>query len=267
MCVHATSTISLPQAVCKNYDSLTIKTKDNASLPNSPNPIKISVTTTPSTTCAQTTEEQLQKSLPRLNLSPIYLQPPTESHACTNNTSLKSQHYTQLSSSFNCLSTNNQTTGNQKCESNGMRRFPPNSHSDSHLETHNLQPQSKNIFNFCQDLMLQHSTDVCNSTGCNTRRPPLSPYRARSPSPFPSSMDTPPSSPLTPVGVLYDLPAFLLTPILHWLYTESLMADMNEDVCEKLINFAETQPSLMKLAEPAKKYLKLIKLKKCKCRV
>ncbi|TMW45754.1 hypothetical protein DOY81_009163, partial [Sarcophaga bullata] len=38
---------------------------------------KISVTTTPSTTtCAQTTEEQLQKSFTRLNLSPIYLQPP-----------------------------------------------------------------------------------------------------------------------------------------------------------------------------------------------
>lgn len=42
------------------------------------------------------------------------------------------------------------------------------------------------------------------------------------------------------------------------------MPDMSEDVCEKLINFAEAQPSLMKLAEPAKKYLKMIKLKKCK---
>ncbi|XP_065365730.1 uncharacterized protein LOC135958763 [Calliphora vicina] len=263
MCVHATSTISLPQAVCRNYDSLTIKSKDNASLPNSPNPIKISVTMT--STTAQ--PEEQQKSLPRLNLSPIYLQPPTECHATNTSSSLRSQHHTQLSSSFNCLSTKVQPNGgtlhllNQESGS-GMRRFPPNSHSDSHLETHNLQPQSKNIFNFCQDLMLQHSTEVCSSTGCNTRRPPLSPYRARSPSPFPSSMDTPPSSPLTPVGVLYDLPAFLLTPILHWLYTESLMPDMNEDVCEKLINFAETQPSLMKLAEPAKKYLKMIKLKK-----
>lgn len=274
MCVHATSTISLPQAVCKNYDSLTIKSKENVSLPNSPNPIKISVTMTSTNSSTTAPSEEQQKPFPRLNLSPIYLQPPTEScHLNTNTTnssSLRTHHHTQLSSSFNCLSTKTQATGstlhllNQE-NGSGMRRFPPNSHSDSHLETHNLlQPQSKNIFNFCQDLMLQHSTDFCNTTGCNTRRPPLSPYRARSPSPFPSSMDTPPSSPLTPVGVLYDLPAFLLTPILHWLYTESLMPDMNEDVCEKLINFAETQPSLMKLAEPAKKYLKMIKLKKCK---
>ncbi|XP_061388416.1 uncharacterized protein LOC133323510 [Musca vetustissima] len=278
MCVHHNSTISIPQAVCRTQDSL--MPKENASLPNSPNTIKISVTL-PSTGSNQNASSSLddhQKSLPRLNLSPIYLQPPTEYsvNSSTTTTGIKSQqqqhhHHQHLSSSFNCLSTTTTNKSQQNGSSqnllnidggNGMRRFPPTSHSDSHLEAHKLQPQPKNIFNFCQDLMMQQTSEVCSTSGCNTRRPPLSPFRARSPSPFPSSMDTPPSSPLTPVAVLYDLPAFLLTPILHWLYTESLMPDMSEDVCEKLINFAEAQPSLMKLAEPAKKYLKMIKLKK-----
>lgn len=273
MCVHHTSTISIPQAVsvCRPHDTLMVKQQQqqNASLPNSPNPIKISVTLLNAGN-TQTEIEDHQKSLPRLNLSPIYLQPPTEYPASAGTTTLKTQqHHHQLSSSFNCLSSKpqqNDSSQNLLNIEGGMRRFPPTSHSDSHLETHKLQQQQqpKNIFNFCQDLMLQQTPEVCSSSSCNTRRPPLSPFRARSPSPFPSSMDTPPSSPLTPVAVLYDLPAFLLTPILHWLYTESLMPDMNEDVCEKLINFAESQPSLMKLAEPAKKYLKMIKLKKCK---
>uniref|UniRef100_A0A1I8PSK8 BTB domain-containing protein n=1 Tax=Stomoxys calcitrans TaxID=35570 RepID=A0A1I8PSK8_STOCA len=272
MCVHHSSTISIPQTVSRTQDTLMVKAKENASVPNSPNPIKISVTLPHTSSTQATLEAHHQKSLPRLNLSPIYLQPPTE-HAVLGGgggtTGMKSQqqqqHHHQLSSSFNCLSTKPQQNGSSLNLLNiegGMRRFPPTSHSDSHLENHNLQPQPKNIFNFCQDVMLQQTSEVCSSSSCNTRRPPLSPFRARSPSPFPSSMDTPPSSPLTPVGVLYDLPAFLLTPILHWLYTESLMPDMNEDVCEKLINFAEAQPSLMKLAEPAKKYLKMIKLKK-----
>lgn len=108
---------------------------------------------------------------------------------------------------------------------------------------------------------------VSGLTVCNTRRPPLSPYRARSPSPLPSSLETPPLSPLTPIGVLYNLPTFLLSPILHWLYTESLLPDLNEDICEQLINFSESQPSLTKLVEPTRKYLKLLRLKKCKFKI
>lgn len=251
------------------------------SIPNTPNPIRISV--------APALEPgEHEKCLPRLNLSPIYLQPPCDFQT---GGGLGAQRGHQFSSSFNCLSNGNAgdsgsdaTAGVPSAASSGMvgllslecdgggglYRLPPTSHSDSHLET--SQSHCKNIFNFCQDLMLQPASTPLNPGGglggsslavCSIRRPPLSPYRARSPSPFPSSMDTPPSSPLTPVGVLCNLPTFLLGPILHWLYTESLLPDLDEDVCEKLISFAETQPSLTKLVEPTRKYLRLMRLKKC----
>ncbi|KAH8356558.1 hypothetical protein KR200_002862 [Drosophila serrata] len=246
--------------------------------PNTPNPIRISV--------APALEQgEQEKCLPRLNLSPIYLQPPCDFQ--TGSLGLGAQRGHQFSSSFNCLSNGN--AGDSGSDSaavatlgkagllslecggggGGLYRLPPTSHSDSHLET--SQSHCKNIFNFCQDLMLQPASTPLNPNGglggsslavCSIRRPPLSPYRARSPSPFPSSMDTPPSSPLTPVGVLCNLPTFLLSPILHWLYTESLLPDLDEDVCEKLISFAETQPSLTKLVEPTRKYLRLMRLKK-----
>lgn len=237
--------------------------------PNTPNPIRISV-------APASNDDGHEKSLPRLNLSPIYLQPPCDFQTMPSS-GLGAQRVHQFSSSFNCLSNGNagdsesvvRTTGLLSLEcggGGGMYRLPPTSHSDSHLET--SQSHCKNIFNFCQDLMLQPTpTPMPPTTGlaiCSIRRPPLSPYRARSPSPFPSSMDTPPSSPLTPVGVLCNLPNFLLGPILHWLYTESLLPDLDEDVCEKLISFAELQPSLTKLVEPTRKYLRLIRLKKCK---
>ncbi|XP_017042045.1 uncharacterized protein LOC108088638 [Drosophila ficusphila] len=236
--------------------------------PNTPNPIRISV--------APASDEGHDKSLPRLNLSPIYLQPPCDFQSMpSSGLGLGAQRVHQFSSSFNCLSNGNdgdsdagsvgRTAGLLSLEcGGGMYRLPPTSHSDSHLET--SQSHCKNIFNFCQDLILQPTpTPLPPATGlaiCSIRRPPLSPYRARSPSPFPSSMDTPPSSPLTPVGVLCNLPTFLLGPILHWLYTESLLPDLDEDVCEKLISFAESQPSLTKLVEPTRKYLRLIRLKK-----
>ncbi|ALC48732.1 CG7058 [Drosophila busckii] len=224
----------------------------------------------------QQQQQQQHQLRPRHNLSPIYLQPPCELSPGTITTiatapgGLGGVRLHQLSSSFNCLSNGNTQDANNGegkgllSVDGGMRRFPPTSHSDSHLET--TQLHCENIFNFCQDLMLQPIASPVHPTVgisiCSTRRPPLSPYRARSPSPFPSSMDTPPSSPLTPVGVLYNLPTFLLSPILHWLYTESLMPELDEDICEKLINFAETQPSLTKLVEPTRKYLRLMRLKK-----
>ncbi|XP_001354378.1 uncharacterized protein [Drosophila pseudoobscura] len=240
----------------------------NTPNPN-PNPIRISV-------AHATGDDEHQKSLPRLNLSPIYLQPPCDFQTLAG---LGAQRVHQFSSSFNCLSNGNDSepaisaggtgTGLLSVEcGGGMYRFPPTSHSDSHLET--SQSHCKNIFNFCQDLIIQPTPSPLLPAGglsaglavCSIRRPPLSPYRARSPSPFPSSMDTPPSSPLTPVGVLCNLPTFLLSPILHWLYTESMLPDLEEDVCEKLIDFAESQPSLTKLVEPTRKYLRLMKLKK-----
>ncbi|XP_067637275.1 uncharacterized protein [Eurosta solidaginis] len=270
MCVLSNiSTMSQLQNTCKNYDLLQAEHQQQAKLKyqggDSPgtllsvsNPINISVTL-PITGAGSADDSQ--KSSPRMNLSPIYLQPPCEYPNAGGHSALMSHRGAHLSNSFNCLScTNSNGITNDKnlenVESVGMRRFPPTSSSDSHLET---QSHCRNIFNFCQDF-LQQPAEI--NPVCNTRRPPLSPYRARSPSPFPSSMDTPPTSPLTPVGVLYNLPTFLLTPVLHWLYTESLLPDMDENVCEKLINFAETQPSLTKMVEPTKKYLKLIQLKK-----
>uniref|UniRef100_W8BR21 TD and POZ domain-containing protein 4 n=1 Tax=Ceratitis capitata TaxID=7213 RepID=W8BR21_CERCA len=262
MCVISNGTI-LPQqpTSCKSHDKTQkCQNSDNAYAVHSThgtNPIKISVTL-PISNSKNNDDNQI--SLPRLNLSPIYLQPPTEYASAGTNSGLVANRGAHLSNSFNCLSTNSNGAHSGKSathgEGVGMRRFPPTSNSDSHLET---QSHCRNIFNFCQDFLLQPTE---TTTICNTRRPPLSPYRARSPSPFPSSMDTPPSSPLTPVGVLYNLPTFLLTPVLHWLYTESLMPDMDENVCEKLMNFAETQPSLTKMVEPTRRYLKLIQLKK-----
>lgn len=199
--------------------------------------VKIHITI-PSNEC----EYNVHKNLPKLNLSPIYLQPPDMSLSAH-----KSNHF---SNSFNCLPSED----TNHFHNQHLQKKYSQSSSDSNLQA------NENIFNFSNDLFLQPIETVCN-----IRKPPLSPYRVRSPSPFPNqnSLDTPPSSPLTPIGVLNNLPSFMLTPILNWLYTESLMPNIEEDACEKLINFAETQPSLIKMVEPCKKYLKLIRLKKC----
>ncbi|EDV99855.1 uncharacterized protein LOC6565226 [Drosophila grimshawi] len=262
------------KSVLKSSHPLTLKPPHILPKVSNPNPVRISIVT-----AGATAGEEQQKLWPSLSLSPIYLQPPCELELLTTTTcgGLGAQRLHHLSNSFNCLSNGNEQdvteassdggNGIQSVDGGGMRRFPPNSHSDSHLEV--SQVQCKNIFNFCQDMMLQPMSCSIPQSGlaagvavCNTRRPPLSPYRARSPLPFPSSMETPPSSPLTPVGVLYNLPTFLLTAILHWLYTESLLPELDEDICEKLIHFAEAQPSLIKLVEPTRKYLRLLQLKK-----
>ncbi|KAL7743025.1 hypothetical protein ACLKA6_011381 [Drosophila palustris] len=202
-----------------------------------------------------------QQLLSSLNLSPTYLQPPCNFQLMdADSDGLGTMRLHPFSSSFNCLSNGNAEdflrisidSGNEllSLKSGGIRRFPPTSHSDSHLEA--SQPSS----------IPPTSSPAPGLTVCSARRPPLSPYRARSPSPFPSSMDTPPSSPLTPVGVLYNLPTILLSPILHWLYTESMLPELDENICEKLIILAEAQPPLTKLVEPTRKYLRLLRLKK-----
>lgn len=219
-----------------------------------------------------------QQHLPRLNLSPVYLQLPNAEF-----TLLDVKRRNQpISSSCNSLTVNGSVNPVEP-KLSAVGHMPVlTSHSDSHLEA---QPHQKNIFNFCPDIMLQQEQQhqhhhqqysynqqqqlSADHGSCSNiiRRPPLSPYRARSPSPFLTSMDTPPSSPLTPVGVLYDLPAFLLTPIMHWLYTESLMPGLDEDVCRQLISFAESQPTLTRMTECFRKYLKFTKLRTCKYRV
>lgn len=236
------------------------------------NPIKISIAIVDA-------GKKQTKKFHDISLSSVYMQPICDYQLLNPNTGLEAQRVHHFSSSFSCLSNGNEKdspgtfcdidVGLLRMKGGGLRRFPSTSHSDSHLES--SQIECKNIFNFCQESMLlpmsssnpQNDSSTANLAICNTRRPPLSPYRARSPFPFINSMDTPPSSPLTPVGVLFNLSTFLLNPILHWLYTESLLPEMDEDVCEKLINFCEAQPSLTKLVPPARTYLRLLQLKKC----
>lgn len=207
------------------------------------NQVKISITI-PIVSESGTAEDH-QKNFPKLNISPIHLLPPSLEQSGV------MHKMNTLSNSFNCLTA---STKESDSAQSPIKKYPMSS-SDSNLQS----SSSRNIFNFSNDLFLNPIENICSS-----RKPPLSPYRARSPSPFPSSLDTPPSSPLTPLGILYNLPSFMLTPILHWLYTESLMPDMDEETCEKLINFAETQPPLIKMMDPCKRYLKLIRLKNCK---
>lgn len=151
-----------------------------------------------------------------------------------------------ISSSFNCLTTTKESD---------IVDFPkkyPTSSSDSNLQV------TKNIFNFSHSLLLA-PIEVPIPKKILT-----SPYRVRSPSPFPSLIDTPPSSPLTPVSILYNLPSFMLSPILHWLYADCLPHSLDEETLEKLISIGESQPPLNKLVDPCRKYLRNIKIKKCK---
>ncbi|KRG07797.1 uncharacterized protein Dmoj_GI14159, isoform D [Drosophila mojavensis] len=220
------------------------------------NPINISIG------IADSGKEQ-SKHLQGVNLSSVYMQPVCDFQLFAPTAGLETQRFHYFSSSFNRLTNVNMKDSVETVYNadGGLLRMCT-SHSESHLE---ISQESTNIFNFCQDLLQPVSSAVLQSSGaavCNTRRPPLSPYRLRSSLPLSNLIDTPPSSPLTPVGVLFNLPTFLLNPILHWLYTESLLPELDEGDCEKLINFCEAQPSLTKLVPPTRKYLRLLRLKK-----
>lgn len=54
----------------------------------------------------------------------------------------------------------------------------------------------------------------------------------------------------------------MLVPIFHWLYSESLPAGLKEDVCEKLMKFAEVTAPLNKMIDICRKYGHYVKLKK-----
>lgn len=176
-----------------------------------------------------------------------------------------------LSSSFNCLS----ATIKQSDENLFVLRNPIST-SDSNLKSSNTTT-SKSIFNFGDFLLNpldqyraeQHQQQQQQlhhhpqQPPLSPRyRPPLSPYRSKSPLLLSNSFETPPSSPLTPIAVLQTLPAFMLSPIFQWLYAECLPTYMEEETLEKLINFAESTVPLNKMAEPCRKYLKIIRLKK-----
>lgn len=159
-------------------------------------------------------------------------------------------HY--LSNSFHCLVESKNHENASDTRPNQKNYF---SSSDSSLQSCTTP---KNIFNFNECLLnpVDNRQKTCKS--------PLSPYRCKSPWLCSSFLETPPSSPLTPLHVLQNLPYFLLKPILQWLYAECLPSNLDEETCEKLINLTANITPLNKMMEPCIQYLKLIRLKKCK---
>uniref|UniRef100_A0A182KH88 BTB domain-containing protein n=1 Tax=Anopheles christyi TaxID=43041 RepID=A0A182KH88_9DIPT len=157
-----------------------------------------------------------------------------------------------ISNSYNCLMPTADGTGTGSIYLDVPKRpahHQPSSCSDSNLHL------DRNVFFF---------PDAIPAGTCRVKfKPPSSPFRARSPSPFPvSTLDTPPSSPLTPLSVLNNIPAKMLATILHWLYCECLPEQLDEDTCIQLINMCESTTPLSRMSEPCKNYLRNIQLKK-----
>ncbi|XP_055601427.1 uncharacterized protein LOC129750379 [Uranotaenia lowii] len=151
-----------------------------------------------------------------------------------------------ISNSFNCLAAKDSI----------FLEVPRKHHvssSDSNLNS------DRNIFFFPAPSMITPSMDPIQR---GKFKPPSSPFRARSPSPFPCSLDTPPSSPLTPLSVLNNIPSKMLSTILHWLYCECLPEDLDEDTCCSLIAMCESTTPLSRMSRPCKNFLRNIQLKK-----
>uniref|UniRef100_A0A1L8DML4 BTB domain-containing protein n=1 Tax=Nyssomyia neivai TaxID=330878 RepID=A0A1L8DML4_9DIPT len=152
-----------------------------------------------------------------------------------------------MSGSFNCLTVS------------------VSSPRESLLALHNQQSSSdtdlrlaspKEIFTFSGAFPLTPTESPVNRRACPSPR-----FRCSSPF-SPSCLDTPPTSPLTPISVLYNLPHTMLVPIFHWLYSESLPANLKEDVCEELMKFAEVTAPLNKMVDACRKYGRNVRLKK-----
>lgn len=193
-----------------------------------------------------------------------FLLPPPSSAGC-----LARKGYT---GSFNCLRTTSSSSSSGGGGGGGTFTIsggtdpnslsPPmaqqqqhglNSSSDSDLRYCNSR---KEVFNFTSPLPMTPTTAETMFRG------PLSP-RIRCGTPT-SCLDTPPTSPLTPISILYNLPYAMLTPITYWLYSESLPPKMSEEICGRLIQLGEQTPPLNKIVQPCKKYLQNLNLKKCK---
>lgn len=235
--------MSYPNLSINNHDSTKCETMQRTDDSH----IKISVTAP--TIQVLNTCETIPKKPPGLLCTPLQLLP-SPSLDTLKLPLRQAGHY--LSNSFNCLI----ETKNPNYLVNNLPT-PKNyfSNSDSSLQSCTA---SKNIFNFNECLL--NPTD-------NRQKPcksPMSPYRCKSPWLCSSFLETPPSSPLTPLNVLQNLPYFLLKPILQWLYAECLPSNLDENTCEKLITLAANITPLNKMMEPCRQYLKLIRLKKCK---
>lgn len=157
-----------------------------------------------------------------------------------------------LTGSFNCLS----SSPNLLSPPNAFNHHHPH-HSNSSSSDSDIRQSCNNrkeVFNFTTPLL---------SDSPLIRGAPLSP-RFRCGTPTMASLDTPPTSPLTPISILYNLPCSMLKPIIYWLYTEAIPSTLSEEVCEKLMVLSEQTPPLNKMTQPCRRYLKNLRLKKCK---
>lgn len=187
-----------------------------------------------------------------------------------------------ISNSFNCLTSAAKESAVYLTTPLTTKSGHPISSSDSNINLQNTDKSSV-IFDFPPiAVQQQQNAQPLSQTSHQKKneqkhklrlsssqilyKSPVSPFRVRSsPSPFLSlTFDTPttPSSPLTPVSVLYDLSSDILMPIFHWLYSESLPPNLNELQLENLLKICATIPPLNKMLGPCRKYLRLIRLKK-----
>ncbi|XP_050079634.1 uncharacterized protein LOC126567453 [Anopheles maculipalpis] len=183
-------------------------------------------------------------------LNPNFLLPPTS----LDSYNLSPKLVANISNSFNCLMPTEANGADGANTSSIFLDVPKRTaHQTSSCSDSNLHID-RNVFFFPDAVPVS----------CRVKfKPPSSPFRARSPSPFPvTTLDTPPSSPLTPLSVLNNIPAKMLSTILHWLYCECLPDQLDEETCIQLINMCESTTPLSRMSEPCKNYLRNIQLKK-----
>ncbi|XP_052872917.1 uncharacterized protein LOC128278266 [Anopheles cruzii] len=166
----------------------------------------------------------------------------------------------QVSNSFHCLTDSAATRAEGTLALEGLfsldRPKRAASCSDSHLNAHR-----QSVFYFPDVRTAPAATLRSGITKFKTT--PGSPFKPapHSQSPFPAALDTPPSSPLTPLSVLQNIPADLLSTVLHWLYCECLPDRLDEDACRQLIDLCDRTAPLARMGEPCRNYLRNIQLK------
>jgi hypothetical protein len=188
-----------------------------------------------------------------------------------------------ISNSFNCLTSSRDSSYLLTAPLNSNLKNGQISSSDSNLNS--LQENSKENSVFSFPPIHSSTTPTQHSRTSSTKRHeqknrlrlsasqtifnknPTSPFKGVRSNPLPFlnlSLDTPltPTSPLTSVSVLFNLPKDTLMPVLHWLYSESLPHHLNERQLDSLLEVCSTIAALNKMLVPCKKYLRLIKLKK-----
>lgn len=163
----------------------------------------------------------------------------------------------KLTGSFNCLSSSPHLLSppTTTCNSHHHHHHHHGNNSSSDSDLRQSCNSHKEVFNFTTPPIPMTPT-----TDAYIRAPPLSPrFRCSTP----TSLDTPPTSPLTPISILYNLPCSMMKPIIYWLYTESIPPNLTEETCEKLMVLSEQTPPLNKMTGPCRRFLKNLQLKKC----